>query len=173
MCFIDIDNDLARKFLNHHPASLITSNYKEKNNIMTVAWWSLIQDYPLKISISLHHKSLTYEMAKQQNYLCMNILTSEFSDLYLKAGEISGKNSDKFEDLSIKYKMINTLPVIDAAKVIVILKKFNLVEMERFSLFMYEVEKVKVKENILIKKDVNWDNYKTINFIDDVNYKIL
>ncbi|MEN8907720.1 MAG: flavin reductase family protein [Clostridiales bacterium] len=172
MSFIKVDEKTARKFLNHQPSMLITTSDGNIHNISAISWWSMVQDYPVCISLSIHHKSLNYKLAKQEKHLGMNILSNKHRNLYLKAGNISGYKVNKFKKFDLNYNYFNNtkLPYLNDSLVILKGEKLSEVPLERFDVFIYKINKIHVSDKVLNNGKVNWNIYKTMHFVDETTY---
>lgn len=93
---IKIQNNVHR-LINHSSIVLITSSFKNIENIMTVAWYQIIDIDPVIISISIGIKKFTHELIEKSNKFGINLPTNDLIDQVWKCGKQSGREVDKFK----------------------------------------------------------------------------
>ena len=76
---------------------IVTSRYKEKDNMMTLSWHSPASFNPELYSIFVGKQRYSYELIKKSKCFCVNFISKDDEKLALIAGRQSGKDVDKFE----------------------------------------------------------------------------
>lgn len=80
---------------------LITSKYKEKENVMAAAWcFPLSMDPPL-FGVSVSRKRYSHELISKGKAFAINLIGKEMEKDALGAGSESGRDRDKFAELGI------------------------------------------------------------------------
>lgn len=98
---------LTKKFfkgstmLNPLPVALITSRFKDKTNIFTVAWIGTICTHPPMLSISIRPERLSYDYIKNTKEFVVNIPSKHMSKIVDFCGVRSGRDIDKIEHFNL------------------------------------------------------------------------
>lgn len=97
---------------------LITSRYKNKDNIIAVTWWTKISFKPEHLYlISIGKSRFSYYLIKKGKCFVINFMPYELSNKILFCGTKSGRNINKFKECKfnqIGAKKINC-PIIREA----------------------------------------------------------
>lgn len=78
---------------------LVSSRYKDKDNVMTLAWHSPASFAPELYTIFVGKQRFSYDMIKQSKCFCVNFISKDDKELALIAGRKSGRDVDKFEEI--------------------------------------------------------------------------
>lgn len=93
-----LDNDLL---LYPCPVLLITSKYKNMENVFTVSWAGIACSHPEYITISIKPSRFSYSIIKQSGYFAANIINKKLLSIADYCGTFSGKNHDKFAECDL------------------------------------------------------------------------
>jgi flavin reductase (DIM6/NTAB) family NADH-FMN oxidoreductase RutF len=93
---------------------VITSKWNDKINGMTAAWVSQVSFKPRLLAVAIAPQRYTYELIKNSGMFCINVLGKDQIELAKHFGFKSGKNVNKFENISYKLSM-NGCPVLKDA----------------------------------------------------------
>ena len=89
--------DNIHRLINHSSIVLVTSSFKNLENIMAVAWYQVIDHTPVIISISVGIKRFTHELIEKSNKFGINLPTNDLIDKIWLCGRKSGREIDKFK----------------------------------------------------------------------------
>ena len=97
------------------PIVLITSKYEGVTNVMTAAWSSPSSFEPPLINISIGITRFTHDLILKSEQFAMNILADDQMDLAVFCGNVSGRETNKFEEknISTRNSKIIDVPLIN------------------------------------------------------------
>ena len=78
---------------------LVSSRYKNKDNVMTLSWHSPASFEPELYTIYVGKQRYSYEMIRKSKRFCINFISEDDKELAITAGRQSGKDTDKFEKI--------------------------------------------------------------------------
>mgnify|MGYP000075142913 CR=1 FL=1 len=119
---------------------LITSRYKDKNNVMTANWVMPASFNPFLVAVAIGKSRYTYELIKKSKYFGIAVPPYEMKNIVLSCGSESGKNINKFERYKIKFE-IDEVPIIKGCDNL-ICKVRNEIETGDHVIFIGEVIKI-------------------------------
>lgn len=88
---------------------LVTSKYKDKTNIVTLAWQSPLSHNPMLLGVSIANKHLSNELIKESGEFAINIPHRSMIKETQRCGSISGREVDKFRDNNLKMESSNKI----------------------------------------------------------------
>jgi len=96
---------------------LITSKYKEKDNVMTAAWHSPISFDPSLYAIVIGKEGFSHELIEKSKEFGVNFVDSKIKKKVLCCGRISGKDRDKFKFCGLTRKKSKKIkaPLVEEA----------------------------------------------------------
>ena len=86
-----------RRLLEPGPIVLVSSCLKEKTNIMTMGWHTVMEFSPSLIGCMITAANHSYEMIRQSKECVINIPTVDLLDEIIGIGNCSGARTDKFK----------------------------------------------------------------------------
>lgn len=90
-------------------AILVTSRYKGKNNIITLAWHMKTSFYPELFAISVGKKRFSCEMIRNSKCFAANFMSYENKKEVLYCGTYSGRDVDKFKETKLSKEECDTI----------------------------------------------------------------
>ena len=90
-----------RKFLEPGPIVLVSSKWKEKTNIMTMGWHTVLEFSPSLIGCMITAANHSFEMIKNSKECVINIPTVDYIEEIIAIGNCSGRNIDKFKKFKL------------------------------------------------------------------------
>jgi len=93
--------DKIRKFLEPGPVVLVSSKWKDKTNIMTMGWHTVMEFSPSMIGCFITSANYTYEMIRKSGECVINIPTVNMLDTIIKIGNNTGAEIDKFKKFKL------------------------------------------------------------------------
>ncbi|MFH1784488.1 MAG: flavin reductase family protein [bacterium] len=76
---------------------LVTSAYKDKNNIITLAWQTPLSHTPALVGISVAKSHLSCELIRKSGEFVINIPDVSLLEKVMLCGKVSGRKEDKFK----------------------------------------------------------------------------
>ena len=95
---VEVHKSQATRLINAGGVILVTSCYKDKPNIITLAWHTPISKDPGLIGISIAKSHLSYELINKSEEFIINIPDAGLLKQALSCGSISGAKVDKFKE---------------------------------------------------------------------------
>jgi flavin reductase (DIM6/NTAB) family NADH-FMN oxidoreductase RutF len=86
-----------RRFLEPGPIVLISSAWKEKTNIMTLGWHTVMEFSPSLVGCVIANSNFSFEMIRKSRECVINVPSAELVDEIVGIGNCSGDKVDKFE----------------------------------------------------------------------------
>jgi len=98
----------ANRLINHGCVILVTSRYKDKRNIITLAWQTPVAHKPKLVSICVYKKHFSHMLIMQSKEFVINVPSRVHIDAVHFCGSVSGRKIDKFNktgftELEAKY----------------------------------------------------------------------
>ncbi|AFD00506.1 Conserved protein/domain typically associated with flavoprotein oxygenase, DIM6/NTAB family [Methanocella conradii HZ254] len=94
------------------PVTLVGANVNGKPNFLTVAWCSIVNNFPPMVSISLYRIRHTRAGIKENGTFSVNIPSSRQVEVTDYCGIFSGKNVDKSRVFDCFYGKLKSAPMI-------------------------------------------------------------
>ncbi|MBN1492690.1 MAG: flavin reductase family protein [Candidatus Omnitrophica bacterium] len=93
---ITVDKNYATTLLNPSPITLVTSEFEEKKNIVTISWVSPVSFSPTCVAIMLSKGTYTQSLIENSRQFAINIPGIELMKEIILCGSVSGNERDKF-----------------------------------------------------------------------------
>lgn len=103
--------DRQHRLVNQSSVILVSSSFKNLDNIMAVAWHQVIDVNPVLLGISIGIKRFTHDLIEKSGYFGINVPTIDIVDKVWICGKKSGKELDKFKACKFAKLTDNELPV--------------------------------------------------------------
>ncbi|MBL7198207.1 MAG: flavin reductase family protein [Candidatus Omnitrophica bacterium] len=105
----EISLDKFSRLINCGQVILVSSAYKDKSNIITLAWNMPISRKPPLLGISIANSHFSNELIKKSGEFIVNIPSVDLLDKVIYCGTRSGYEVDKFAQIGIQPKKANRL----------------------------------------------------------------
>lgn len=92
----DFPLDKIRKYLEPGPIVLVSSRWKNKDNIMTMGWYTVMEFSPALIGCMITSGNHSFRMIKNSGECVINIPTVDMIDKVIGIGNTTGGEIDKF-----------------------------------------------------------------------------
>ncbi len=79
------------------PVVLVTTAHRERTNVMTMSWHTMIDFEPPLVGCVISDRNYTFGLLKASKECVINIPTVELAAETVECGNRSGRNSDKFK----------------------------------------------------------------------------
>lgn len=109
---VQISKQKASRLINPGGVILVSSCYKDKKNIITLAWHMPISKDPPLLGIAIAKSHFSYELIKKSEEFIINIPSLDLLKHAIFCGSISGDKIDKFTKANLTpekaMRLINT-----------------------------------------------------------------
>lgn len=158
---IEIPISKANRLINSGNVVLVTSHYKDKSNIITIAWQTPVSIKPPALAISIGKERFSLELIKKSGEFIVNIPNWDLLEPMLYCGTHSGRDVDKFKETGLTpekaEKLINT-PKIKECIGEIECSVIDAIEVGDHIVFLGEVLYAEAEESLF--KDGIWDTEK-------------
>ncbi len=106
----DISISKANRLINHGPVVLVSTLYKGRANIFTVAWNMPVSHSPLCIAIASGNSNFSTKIINETGEFVINVPDISLKEKVIGCGSVSGENVEKFKRFELtplKSKKIN------------------------------------------------------------------
>lgn len=93
--------DKAYRLINYGPVVLVTSAWKDKQNIATIAWCTPLSSEPVLIGIAVYKNHLTRKLISKGKEFAINIPSAELVEKVVNCGSVHGFQVDKFKKFKL------------------------------------------------------------------------
>jgi flavin reductase (DIM6/NTAB) family NADH-FMN oxidoreductase RutF len=90
-----------RRFLEPGPVVLVSSAWKQKRNIMTMGWHTVMEFTPSLVGCLISSGNHSYDLVRQSKQCVINIPTVELAKTVVGIGNCSGAEVDKFKKFKL------------------------------------------------------------------------
>lgn len=91
------------------PVVLLTSAYKDRRNIMTMSWHTMLEFEPPLLACVVSNRNYSFELLRKSKQCVIAIPTVDIADKVVGCGNTSGAETDKFSEFALtpaKAKML-------------------------------------------------------------------
>jgi flavin reductase (DIM6/NTAB) family NADH-FMN oxidoreductase RutF len=97
----NLDVSEARRYLEPTPAVLVSTAYKNKTNIMTMGWYTIMEFTPSLIGCMITGANYSFELLRKSKECVINLPTADLAKTVVGIGNCSGADTDKFEKFGL------------------------------------------------------------------------
>lgn len=135
------------------PAVLVSVGNEEKSNLITVAWTGIVNSQPPKTYVSVRKERYSYNMLKETKEFVINIPSCDIVKAVDWCGVKSGKNFDKWKEMSLTKVKSNCVlaPSVDECPVCLECKVTDEVDLGSHTMFLADIVSISVKNEKLDK----------------------
>jgi flavin reductase (DIM6/NTAB) family NADH-FMN oxidoreductase RutF len=98
---VEVPKPQATRLINPGGVILVSSCYKDKANIITLAWHTPISKDPAIVGIAVAKGHLSYELIQKSEEFIINIPDFNLLQQAVRCGSISGAKVDKFKEAGL------------------------------------------------------------------------
>ncbi|MCX7995822.1 MAG: flavin reductase family protein [candidate division WOR-3 bacterium] len=91
----------ANRLINSGNVIMVTSHYKDKSNIITIAWQTPVSIKPPALAIAVGKERFSLELIKKSGEFIVNIPNWDLLEPMLFCGTHSGRDIDKFKETKL------------------------------------------------------------------------
>ncbi len=125
------------------PVVLVTTAGKERANIMTQSWHTMMEFEPPLVGCVISNRNYTFDILKATGECVINIPTVELAEKVVGCGNTSGRSIDKFNDFDLTPVAAScvTAPLIDECYANLECKVADMRLVAKYNFFILEVLK--------------------------------
>lgn len=86
------------------PVVMVTTQYKEKMNVMTMSWHMMMNFEPPIVGCVISNQNFTFDVIKRSKECVISIPTVELAKKVVAVGNVSGRNVEKFEEFQLAHE---------------------------------------------------------------------
>lgn len=115
-----VEGDKIERFNQFYPSTVVligSVGKSGKMNVMPAAWHTPLSRDPMLYCVSLSPKRYTHSLITETGEFTLNFVGAEMADVVKQAGQVSGREVDKFTAFNIAYSAAKAVraPVITGA----------------------------------------------------------
>ncbi|MFZ2099277.1 MAG: flavin reductase family protein [Oricola sp.] len=142
----DFPVNKVRRYLESGPVVLVSSRWQGRDNIMTLAWHTVMEFSPSLVGLMISAANHSFAMIRGSGQCVVNLPTTALTDTVVRVGNTTGAEIDKFAEFGLTAQEAT---VVDAPMIAECHANFEcrLVEdalVERYNFFVFEVVKAHV-----------------------------
>ncbi|WP_415327652.1 flavin reductase family protein [Chryseobacterium sp. MMS23-Vi53] len=148
----------VRRFLEPSPTVLLTSKYKEEQNVMTMGWYTIMEFVPSLIGCMISGGNHSFELIKKSKECVINIPTIELSKTVVEIGNCNGSEIDKFEKFDLEYESGNIVkaPLLTNCYANFECKLYDDKLIKNYNFFIFEIVKARVATSPKYPKTIQY-----------------
>ncbi len=129
------------RLLEPGPVVLVTTTGKDRANIMTMSWHTMLEFEPPLVGCVISNRNFSFEFLRKSRECVINIPTVELAKQVVGCGNCSGKKVDKFKKFALTPKPASCVkpPLIDECYANLECKVVDGKMISKYNLFILEV----------------------------------
>lgn len=129
------------------PVIMVTTSYKDKDNVMTMSWHTMLDFEPPLIGIVMGEQSYSFNTLKKTKECVINIPTVELAQAVVGVGKTTGAKIDKFKKFHLSKEPASHVkaPLIKECYTNLECKVIDTKLASKYNFFILEVLKAWVK----------------------------
>ena len=135
------------------PAVLVSLGDEKEKNVFTVAWTGTLNTKPPKTYISVRPERYSYQIIEKTGEFVINLPSCDLVKAVDYCGVKSGKNTDKFKDMSLTaMKSVSVgAPFIAECPISIECKVCDKIHLGTHTMFIADILKISVKNEFIDK----------------------
>jgi flavin reductase (DIM6/NTAB) family NADH-FMN oxidoreductase RutF len=132
-----------RRYLEPGPIVLVSSKWREKANIMTMGWHTVMEFSPSLVGCIISDGNHSFEMIRHSKQCVINVPTADIATTVVKIGNCSGADVDKFKKfkLSVADAQEIDAPLIAQCPISLECRLADDALVDKYNFFIFEVVK--------------------------------
>ena len=135
------------------PALLVTSGQfgSTESNLFTASWTGIVCTNPAMCYVSIRPERYSYELIKESMEFGLNLTTVAMAEATDKAGVISGRNCNKWQETGLHQEMpkIIQVPLVEESPISMECRVREIIPLGSHDMFLAEIVSVAVDESLL------------------------
>ncbi|MGZ5908069.1 MAG: flavin reductase family protein [Reyranella sp.] len=136
----------VRRYLEPGPIVLVSSRWREKTNIMTMGWHTVMEFTPSLVGCVIAGGNHSFEMIRRSGECVINLPTTTLTDTVVGIGNTTGAEIDKFARFALTPQPGRHVgaPLIRECHANFECKLFDDAMIDKYNFFIFEVVKAHV-----------------------------
>ena len=133
----------AYQLIEPGPVIMVTTQYKDKQNVMTMAWHMMVEFEPALVAFIMSEDNYSFDLLKKSKQCVINIPTVNMIKTAVDIGSCTGVKVDKFKKFGLTKKLgsVVDVPLIDECYANLECKVVDMKLVSKYNLFIVEVVK--------------------------------
>jgi flavin reductase (DIM6/NTAB) family NADH-FMN oxidoreductase RutF len=136
----------VRRYLEPGPIVLVSSRWRDKTNIMTMGWHTVMEFTPSLVGCVIAGGNHSFEMIRRSGECVINLPTTALTDTVVRIGNVSGARIDKFREFRLSADAAEEVgaPLIRECPANFECRLHDDALVDRYNFFIFEVVKAHV-----------------------------
>lgn len=136
----------VRRYLEPGPIVLVSSRWRDKTNIMTMGWHTVMEFTPSLVGCVIAGGNHSFEMIRRSGECVINLPTTALTDTVVRIGNVSGAGTDKFREFRLSADAAEEVgaPLIRECPANFECRLHDDALVDRYNFFIFEVVKAHV-----------------------------
>jgi flavin reductase (DIM6/NTAB) family NADH-FMN oxidoreductase RutF len=132
--------DQIYRLIEPGPVVLVTTQERDKLNLMTMSWHMMVDFVPPLIACIISNRNYTFQLLKKNKVCVINIPTVELIKKVVQIGNCSGRLIDKFNKFHLLHERASQInaPLLTECYANIECKVFDMKMAEKYNLFILE-----------------------------------
>ncbi len=142
----DFPVDQVRRYLEPGPIVLVTSRVRDRTNVMTLGWHTVLEFSPSLVGLMISSGNHSFRMIRETGECVINLPTTELTDTVVRIGNTSGADIDKFSEFGLTPDQASSVkpPLIRECHASFECRLHDDALVDRYNFFIFEVVKAHV-----------------------------
>jgi flavin reductase (DIM6/NTAB) family NADH-FMN oxidoreductase RutF len=136
----------VRRYLEPGPIVLVSSRWRDKTNIMTMGWHTVMEFTPSLVGCVIAGGNHSFEMIRRSGECVINLPTTALTDTVVRIGNVSGARIDKFREFRLSADAAEEVgaPLIRECPANFECRLHDDALVDKYNFFIFEVVKARV-----------------------------
>lgn len=142
----DYPVEQARRILEPGPVVLVSSAHKDRRNIMTMGWHTVMEFTPSLLGCIIAESNVSFDLIRKSKECVINVPTADMVGIVVGIGNCDGDKVDKYEeyDLTASKAAKVSAPLIDECYASFECKLYDGKLINAYNFFIFEIVKAHV-----------------------------
>lgn len=139
----------ARRYLEPGPIVLISSTWKNKTNIMTLGWQTIMEFSPSLVGCLISSGNHSHHMIRNSGECVINLPTTALTDTVCEIGNCTGSEVDKFDKFGLTAEKASEVdaPMIGECHANFECRIHEDALIDKYNFFIFEIVKAHAAKN--------------------------
>ncbi|MFS2224839.1 flavin reductase family protein [Pantoea sp. B65] len=144
---IDFPPENVRKYLEPGPIVLISSQWQDEHDIMTLGWHTIMEFSPSLVGCMISAINHSHQLIRASGECVINLPTADMIDQVVAIGNSSGTQVDKFRANNLTPRAASNVqaPLIDECVANFECRLYDDALVEEYNFFIFEVVKAHIR----------------------------